>query len=153
MSKKNKPIKKWLWFGVVPLILLVGGSAGWYFFSHNNSDKEKDHNAPTIPVLPPVFLELEPFTVNLPPENKFLQATFTLQVVSSEDAAKLTIYLPQIRSKILLMLSAKNSESLLLVEGKTLLTNEISVLLKQPFEKNAQELPAVTVLITSFVIQ
>ncbi|UOA09033.1 flagellar basal body-associated FliL family protein [Methylobacter sp. S3L5C] len=101
----------------------------------------------------PIFVEMLPFTVNLPPDGQFLQATFTLQLSDSSDAEHLTLYTPQVRSQILLLLSNKTGDNLLLLEGKTLLTQEITTLLKKPLDKGLKPIKVTHVFITSFIIQ
>jgi flagellar FliL protein len=148
----KKPGKKWVWLVLLPLILAGAGGASWYFLFNKETDKSMEHE-PSPPAMPPIFVELEAFTVNLPPDGEFLQATFTLQVSDNDDTENLTLYMPQVRSRMLLLLSNKTADNLLLLEGKTLLTQEIMTLLKQPLEKGLKQIKVTNVFITSFVIQ
>ncbi|WP_262965649.1 flagellar basal body-associated protein FliL [Methylobacter psychrophilus] len=150
--------KKLLWLVILLLIILiVGGGGAWYFLTHKAADKSEEHpdeeHQSSEQAGPPVFVEMLPFTVNLPPDGQFLQATFTLQLPDSSDAEHLTLYTPQIRSQILLLLSNKTADNLLLLEGKTLLTQEIMNLLKQPLDKGLKPIKVTHVFITSFIIQ
>jgi flagellar protein FliL len=102
---------------------------------------------------PPVFVELEPFTVNLQPDGQFLQATFNLQVEDEVVAEEIKLYMPLIRSRLLLMLSTKTGANLAQQEGKTTLVTEMKELIEQPFAKGDKPLKIDSVFITSFVIQ
>ncbi len=147
----KKP-KKWLWLLLLALIMAGSGVAAWYFLMHKAVDKSEEHQS-SEPASLPIFVELMPFTVNLPPDGQFLQATFTLQVSDSTDTENLTLYMPQIRSRMLLLLSNKKADNLLLLEGKTLLTEEVMTLLKEPLEKGLKPIKVTHVFITSFMIQ
>ena len=144
--------KKWLWLSLLVIILGAGGGATWYFLFHKTEDKPEEHQS-SESAEPPIFVEMLPFTVNLPPDGQFLQASFTLQLTDNADAENLTLYTPKVRSQILMLLSSKIAENLLLLEGKTLLTQEIMSLLNQPPEHGLKPIKVTHVLITSFIIQ
>ncbi len=139
---------KWLLLVVLMAVLGASGGAGWYYmFSHDSAD-----HGPKEPP-PPVFVDLEPFTVNLQPDREFLQATFTFQIADEKSAEILKRYMPQVRSRILLMLSAKTAEILAKPEGKTAVINEIKTLIEEPFELGVQPIKLNNVFVSSFIIQ
>ena len=139
------------------LVLLAGAGAAWFFLlrshepAHEETVEVKKEKA--NPKAPPVFVALDPFTVNLQPSGQFLQTSLTLQVETAADAEHLKAYLPQIRSRLLLMLSGKTAEEISTVEGKNQLTLEIMALLKLPLATGMEPLQVSNVFITSFVIQ
>ncbi len=143
--------KKWLWL-VALLLVLAGGGGAWYFLFNKETDKAKEHE-PSAPAIAPIFMELESFTVNLPPDGQFLQATFTLQVSDDTDIENMKLYMPKMRSQMLLLLSNKTADNLIALQGKTLLTEEIMSLLSQPLEKGLKPIKVTHVFITSFIIQ
>ncbi len=153
----GKKSKKWLWITLAVILLAGNGGGIWYFLHQNKTPKETEatHEEAEATHAPgqPIFIELAPFTVNLPPDGQFLQATFHLQFADQEDLERLTLYLPQVRSRLLMMLSNKSATTLSSLEGKTDLTKEITALLQQPFEKGLPAIKLVNVLITSFIIQ
>jgi len=153
-TQENLPpkSKKWLWLLLLVLILAGGGGATWYFLFKNETDKAKE-NKPSAQAIAPIFMELESFTVNLPPDGQFLQATFTLQVSDGTDIENMKLYLPKMRSQILLLLSNKTADNLIALQGKTLLTEEIMSLLNQPLEEGLKPIKVTHVFITSFIIQ
>ncbi|HYE41578.1 MAG TPA: flagellar basal body-associated FliL family protein, partial [Ramlibacter sp.] len=76
---------------------------------------------------PPVFLPLDPFTVNLADKNveRYAQIGITLEVQTPEMAEKMKAFMPAVRSNILLLLAHKTSEDLLDRAGKERLAAEI----------------------------
>lgn len=79
------------------------------------------------PGTPPVFVPLEPFTVNLADKDvdRFAQIGITLEVVDAQTADQIKAYLPAIRNNILMVLSYKTSSELLTREGKEKLAKEV----------------------------
>jgi len=106
-----------------------------------------------VATIAPIFFPMESFTVNLKPDGQFLQATFTLQIETEEEILKIKMFLPQIRSRLLLMLSNKTVEELSSIEGKKILGQEIEALMKEPFKEGLASAKVSNVLFTSFVIQ
>jgi len=65
---------------------------------------------------PPVFIQLEPFTVNLrageSEDNRYLQADIALRVNDQKTADSLKGWMPEIRNRINLMLASKSLSEL-----------------------------------------
>ena len=101
----------------------------------------------------PVFVPLEAFTINLQPDGQFLQVTFNVQVKDEKTGEELKVYMPQIRSRLLLLLSNKTATELVKHEGKINLVKEIKQQIELPFKKGAEPIKITEVLITSFIIQ
>lgn len=125
-----KKSSKKLLFGIIgALVLVIAAVAGWYF------TREKDHSAhveevKVAPAKTPLFVALEPFTVNLQRESsdQYLQLGITLKLFEAEVEGKIKTNLPEIRSKILQLLTTKTATELLTADGKTLLAKEIRTL-------------------------
>ena len=139
-SRPNKPIKESndgkaekksgrarLVIIIVAVLLLggAGGAAAWYYGQLQSTP------APKIPV----FLSLETFTVNLEPENsdQHLQTTLTLKVGDNEAVNKIKLHMPEVRNRVLLLLSSKTASQIATVEGKKKLATELLVEINQPF--------------------
>ncbi len=131
------------------LLCAGGGGAAWWMMQ---SQPHAPQAAKPQPPAPPVFLELETFTVNLA-GDRILQTTISLQVKESGDADQLKLYLPQVKSRLLLLLSAKTVDELQTAGGKEGLAGEIAAALRQPYEKNLPPPTISGVFLTSFVIQ
>ena len=108
---------------VLVLGLVVG--AGWYFMKGSSHPEEPKAAAEELPT----FVVLEPFTVNLQHEesDQFLQIGITLKVSGMDLADKLRQHLPEVRSRLLFLLSSKRASELMPIEGKKKLAHEIVV--------------------------
>jgi flagellar FliL protein len=153
--------KKKLIIIVLAAVLLaagIGGGGAW-FFMHGKSDDggetTKHKKKPAAPVGPPVFVPIDPFTVNLQPENgeQYLQITFTLQVASLEQVELVKDNMPKVRSRLLLLLSSKKASEINTPEGKKKLAEEIMAQVKEPFADKGEPQEVTDVLFTSFIIQ
>ncbi|MGO4306683.1 flagellar basal body-associated protein FliL [Cupriavidus sp. RAF12] len=109
--------------------------------------------APVVP--PPIFVPLDAFTVNLKSEDgdRFLHTGLSLKVADSETQARLAQYQPEARSRILLLLSARQPADLATVEGKRKLAQDIQAAISQPFAPSLPAQKILDVLFTSFVVQ
>jgi flagellar protein FliL len=107
------------------LILLAGGGGAWYYLGHKGGDHSAEKPAADVP---PIFLPIDQFTTNLNPEGgeQFLQAAFTLRVTDLEVVEAVKLRLPDVRNRILLLLSSKKAAELATVEGKQKLSAEIA---------------------------
>jgi flagellar FliL protein len=152
--------KLFIMIGAAVLVLGLGGGAGWYFLHGSGDDagepSKKEHSVKKKKKeSPPEYLALEPFTVNLQPENgdQYLQVAFTLQVDGPEQAEIIKTNMAKVRSRVLLLLSGKKSSEINTVEGKQQLAGEILAVVKAPFSEHGEEQEVSDVLFTSFIIQ
>jgi flagellar FliL protein len=145
------------------LVLGLGGGGAWFFLhgsggeeaaeapkkEHASSKKKKKEEHP------PEYLAIEPFTVNLQPENgdQYLQVAFTLQVDGPEQGELIKTNMAKVRSRVLLLLSGKKASEINTVEGKQQLAGEILAVVKTPFAEHGDEQEVSDVLFTSFIIQ
>lgn len=115
------------------LVLLAGGGGGgWWWFSHRGGEGD-DEEAATAQAAKkkqhekPLFTTLEPFTVNLsdPRGERFAQVGVTLQFSDPHVEADIKDHLPAIRNEVLMLISAKQIEELLTVDGKKQLAEQI----------------------------
>ncbi|WP_038489809.1 flagellar basal body-associated protein FliL [Janthinobacterium agaricidamnosum] len=148
--------KKKLLMIVLAAVLVAGGGGGGaaWFFLHGKPEGEP-HKKVAAKSGPPVFVPIEPFTVNLQPENgeQYLQVAFTLQVNGAEQVELIKENMPKVRSRLLLLLSGKKASDLNTVEGKHQLAQEIIAQVKQPFEEKGAPQDVSEVLFTAFIIQ
>ncbi len=152
-SAGKKPAwKKWL---PIALLALVGAAAagGWFYWKRPADKEPHAEEQKAATPQPPVFHSLDPFTVNLNGDGLFLQTALTLQLGSQKDVDNLKVYLPQVRSRLLMLISAKTGEEISSTEGKQQLVEEIMTSVRQPFAPGLPEIQISNVFITSFVIQ
>ncbi|MGV3742210.1 MAG: flagellar basal body-associated protein FliL [Burkholderiaceae bacterium] len=133
------------------VLLAGGGGAAWYFMGQNSTPAA----AKPAEILPPVFVVLDPFTVNLRSEEmeQYLQVSMTLQVKEQEAADQIKLYMPEVRNRLLLLLSSKTGPEILTPEGKKKLAEEIMASLKTPFAPHTKPHGVNNVFFTSFVVQ
>ncbi len=134
-------------------------------------------HAKADPSHPPVFLALDPFTVNLADKetDRFAQVGVTLEVKDAAASDELKGFMPAIRNNVLMILAHKTSAELLTLEGKERLARQIlraSVLpmgveldpdprdvpadappAKKTKSNNMSESPVTKVLFSNFIIQ
>ena len=123
-----KPKKKLLLIVAAAVIAsaLAGGGA-WYFMKGKPAGEEEKSNKTVSTV--PIFVPLDPFTVNLQREqgDQVLQVGLSLKIYNADLPEKVKAAMPEIRSSLLLLLSSKHASELVSVAGKKELANEIIV--------------------------
>jgi len=119
---------------------------------------------------PPVFVNLEPFVVNLVPEtgDQYLRLAIAVEMEDPKGEGTIKAHMPKIRNAITLLLSSKKASELTPREGKEKLALElkdaINIVLEppappkkpKPGEKPKPpviEGPVQSVLFTDFIIQ
>jgi flagellar protein FliL len=139
--------------GAAVLALAAGGGVAAFFLMPDSGPSKKEHKA--APAVPPEYVTLEPFTVNLQPENgdQYLQVQFTLQVANIEQAELVKSNMAVVRNRVLLLLSGKKASEINTVDGKKHLAGEILAAIKQPFVPKGEPQDVTDVLFTSFIIQ
>jgi flagellar protein FliL len=127
------------------LVLLIGAGGGAWWFTRGDAAEQPVKAAPA---LPPVFVALDPFTVNLQPESsgsQYMQVGITVKVNGQPVADRLKELMPEIRNRLLLILSAKKASELLAPEGKTMLAQKLAAEITMLLDPAAAAKPAATV--------
>lgn len=138
------------------LVLAAGGGGAMYFLTQGkNNAAPQAAAAKPVASKPPVFMSLETFTVNLQFDEgqQFLQANLTLQVGDQSQVDVIKLHMPQVRNRLLLLLSSKKPAEILTVEGKKKLASEIIDAMKEPFTPDGPKQDVTDVFFTSFVVQ
>ncbi|MEN3111738.1 flagellar basal body-associated protein FliL [Uliginosibacterium paludis] len=175
-----KKSKKMLILAVlVVVILAVAGGAAFLLLGKKKAaaDEEPEeaahatHEWPKYdPSKPPVFMPLEPFTVNLQPENgeQFLQLVSSVRVIDAHVGDTVKSYMPQIRHEVLTLLSGKKASEITTPEGREALAEEMKEIMNEvlgweppPKKKSAKGKgkeeeatgPVVAVFFTQFIVQ
>jgi len=147
-----------------------GAAAGKKADAKDSHKKDEKH-------VPPVFVPLDPFVVNLADReaDRFAQVGITLEVADAHVGDEIKAYLPAIRNNILLLLAHKTSAELMEPEGKEDLAKEVRRESLRPMgielpdeddspkkkkkkkakaeDEDAKELPIKSVQFSSFIIQ
>lgn len=108
-------------------VLAAGGAGAWFFLGRQQSPGAE---AAAPARKPAVFVDLDPFTVNLadPGGERFAQVGLVLEVSDGGIVEPLKQDMPRLRNGILLLLSSKTGDELLSVAGKQALAGEIAAL-------------------------
>ncbi|MCE7913518.1 MAG: flagellar basal body-associated protein FliL [Nitrosomonas sp. PRO4] len=144
--------------GLIMIILIatiaIGAGAGgtWYamkMMGGDESDPPKPKEKPTT------FVDLDIFTVNLQPEvnNQYLQVGLTIKTRETSVVAEIKKQMPEIRNRILMLLSSKKAEEISGVAGKQQLSQQIVDEIRQSLSKTELQEEVLEALFTSFVIQ
>jgi flagellar protein FliL len=152
-----KSKKKLIVFGIIIVLVLaiVGGAAAFLLKKKAPAGKGEEEAHVEEPAKAPVFIPMEPFTVNLQSEghDKYLQLTMTLQVDNDKQVDPIKANMPQVRSRLLMLLSSKDAEEIMTKEGKDKLVEEIITQINTPFTPKGDPQKVSGVFFTSFVIQ
>lgn len=132
--------KLFIIIGVAVLVLgLAGGGAAFYIAQKNKAAREAEEAAETEseaktakaakrdPKSVPVFVPLDPFTVNLADRDaeRYAQIGISLEVADAKAGDQVKAYMPVIRNNILMVLAHKTAAEMLERDGKTRLTAEV----------------------------
>ncbi len=153
-----KPKKMgWLLKIAIALVVLAGGAgAAWVAMEQPSATPEAAAAKAAAPQeKPPLFVTLESFTVNLQPEagDQYLQVGLVLKVTDAATVDAVKLHMPEIRNRILLLLSGKKASEVSTVAGKQQLSAEIMKEAGQPIGSQKLQQGIVSVFFTSFVIQ
>ncbi len=139
---------------ILSALLLLGcasGAGAWYYTQMPHAPK----TVKAEPLKPPVFVSLDTFTINLLPDpaEQFLQVDITLQLADETDAALVKTHMPEVRNRLLMLLTTKKGDDISTLEGKKKLSTEISAQMNQTFTAGNKLNKVAGVFFTSFVIQ
>jgi flagellar FliL protein len=155
-------------------LFLLGAivGAGWYFMDDSEAPEAKASVARTFEPKaaskgkekevgkaqdrkPPVFMNLETFTVNLQadPGDRYLQTTIVFELSDEKTTEAIKAQMPVVRSALLLLLSSKNPAELNAPGGKEKLAGEIMDAARRHFTSKPPEQVLLNVHFNAFVIQ
>ena len=126
-GKEKASSKKLIVIGAIVAVLAAGAGAAWFVLGKKAADGQEGAATKTAVKVPPTFLPIENMVVNLadPGGDRFAQIGITLELDEAKTADQIKLYLPSIRSGILMLVSQRTSSELLQREGKEKLANDI----------------------------
>ena len=122
--------------GVI-LLLAVAGGAAFVLLKKKPAEEHADEETAQVEKakpkprreagVAPVFVPLDPFTVNLADREveRYAQVALTLELDEAKTEALVKSYMPAIRNNILMVLAHKTAAQILSSEGKLALAGEI----------------------------
>lgn len=157
-DKKAKSGKRKLLIPVLLVLTLVACSVAGYTVWRMMKSPADAHEAskPEVPVAP-VFFALDTFTVNLiNPDNdpdRVLYVGFTLRLPDEDTRRRMNDYLPEVRSRLLLLLSRQSAAALSNEQGKQDLVKQIKAVLAPPLVQGQPQQVVNDVLFTAFILR
>ena len=161
MEKSKEGSKKLLWLmvGLVILSVSVAGVAVYLVWESNANAPagEADDKKATSERRSPIFVEIEPFTINMTNArgaSRLLYIGMTFKVGNEVTRDILEEHLPQVRSRLLMQLSDEPVDELTTTEGKRQLADKLVAALQEPpLTEHQPELALEEVLFTEFIVQ
>ncbi|GAA4348561.1 flagellar basal body-associated protein FliL [Variovorax defluvii] len=140
---------------VTSLAAIAGGSFALSRSSLFANDAAASPAPKAAPAAKPIFVTLEPLTVNVQSEgrSRFLHIGMSLKVSDEQAKAQLVEFMPELRGRLLLLLSNRQPDTLLSTEDKAKLAEEIRAELNRPLSANAAPQAIASVSFNTFVVQ
>ncbi|PHM39339.1 flagellar basal body-associated protein FliL [Xenorhabdus mauleonii] len=150
--KRTNPI----WMILLILIAVLGAAIGGYsWWAMNQSANNSTAKNKVIDT--PVFMTLEPFTVNLIDNeehfDRVLYVGVTLRLSDEKTRQRFHDYLPEVRSRMLLLLSRQKAADLAKDDGKMHLVAEIKQTLHPTLIPGEPNQDITDVLFTTFILR
>ena len=155
MAESSGGSKKLLWVMIILVLLSSAGAAAAIYLVLDQRDSGEAQQQ-TVELTPPVFTHIEPFTVNLADDrygSRLLYTGITLRVGNEQSKTIIEEHMPQVRSRLLILLSGKQANELTSTEGKEELAQAIISRLNVPLTENQPPLDLREVLFTEFIVQ
>ncbi|MDX6020003.1 flagellar basal body-associated protein FliL [Scandinavium sp. V105_16] len=150
ISKKSK---RSIWIPLLVLVTLAAcataGYSYWRLQQHPTADAKKEVPPPPAPV----FWALDTFTVNLGDADRVLYVGITLRLKDEATRTRLNEYLPEVRSRLLLLFSRQDASKLATDTGKQDLVNAIKQTLAPPLVAGQPKQEVTDVLYTAFILR
>jgi len=151
-----------LLLGLLLVVLIIGASvAATYVFLQRSGilssamAEASSNSQPPVPLPAPIFAALEPFTVTLRDERttRILYLAITLRLVDEASRETITEYMPEVRDRVLRLLSVQNPAYIQTPEGRERLVQDLTQLLQRPYLPQPKGPEISAVLFTAFVVQ
>jgi len=152
----------YLMYFIVPLVLIAIIVPGYFYikskhisFKMFNEEAEK-HSESITSSVNPLYYQMDAFTLNLiSPDQKSSRVLYiglTLKLNDEESRKNTKIFLPEIRSRLLVLFSQQNSGDLLTIEGKNQLATKAKDLINLPIA-GQQRVYVTDVLFNAFILR
>lgn len=151
-----------LWLILIAAIIGASVAATWFFLQKSGFPigmAQAEFAAPperqAVPLPAPIFAPLEPFTVTLRDERttRILYVAVTLRLVDDVSRNMINEYMPEVRDRVLRLLSVQNPTYVQTPEGREKLVSDLTQLLQRPYLPQPRGPEISAVLFTAFVVQ
>ncbi|EPF6162059.1 flagellar basal body-associated protein FliL [Citrobacter sp. 50677481] len=151
-SALNKKSKRSIWIPLLVIITLAACATAGYSYWRMQQKPTTVANEPPPPPAP-VFFALDTFTVNLGDADRVLYIGVTLRLKDEATRARLNEYLPEVRSRLLLLFSRQDAAVLSTEDGKQKLIAAIKETLSPPLVAGQPKQDVTDVLYTAFILR
>ncbi|HEY8386686.1 MAG TPA: flagellar basal body-associated FliL family protein, partial [Porticoccaceae bacterium] len=150
-SKPKSQVLKWLLVILFTALLAVLGAILYLLLDARNAQPGETSARASQPVVAPdpIFVKINPMTINLSGDGygqRLLYVGLTLRVGDEQTRALLDRYMPELQSRLLVLLSGQNADELITPAGKEQLATRILELFDTPFVEPQPPLNVQTVL-------
>lgn len=152
-SAITKKSKRSIWVPLLVLVTLAACATAGYSYWRMQQQPSVEAKTETPPPPAPVFWALDTFTVNLGDADRVLYIGITLRLKDEATRARLNEYLPEVRSRLLLLFSRQDSAKLATDTGKQDLVNAIKQTLSPPLVAGQPKQEITDVLYTAFILR
>lgn len=140
------------------VVLIILSAANLYVLlssdraASGDSESEQTH----APMVDPIFVRIGPLTVNLRSDRygeRLLYTTLSLRVENDNTREMIKKFMPEVQSRLLVLLSSYTAEQLTTPEGKQEVSRAILEALQVPLVESQPRLAISAVLFTDFIVQ
>ncbi|ANG93346.1 flagellar basal body-associated protein FliL [Enterobacteriaceae bacterium 155047] len=149
----TKKSKRSIWIPLLVLITLAACATAGYSYWRMQKEPTAAAKAELPPPPAPVFFALDTFTVNLGDADRVLYIGITLRLKDEATRTRLSEYLPEVRSRLLLLFSRQDASGLATDDGKQKLVEAIKQTLAQPLVNGQPKQEVTDVLYTAFILR
>ena len=155
-SPKRSSTLGWL-IALMAVLLVALVAINMYLLLSDDGDDDSEQPVEQVEAPRPViYIKIDPFTVNLQGDlcgQRLLYVGLSLQVADSETESYVRERMPQLRSRLLMLLSGQSSQSVATQDGKEQLKAKILALFQESAGDQQPELQVDDVLFTEFIVQ
>ena len=152
-SAINRKSKRSIWIPLLVLITLAACATAGYSYWRMQEHPTASASAAPPPPPAPVFFALDTFTVNLGDADRVLYIGITLRLKDEVTRARLSEYLPEVRSRLLLLFSRQDATVLSTEAWKQTLIAAIKETLSTPLVAGQPKQEVTDVLYTAFILR
>ena len=152
-SALTKSRKRSIWIPLLVLITLAACATAGYSYWRMQQQPASAAKAEPEPPPAPVFFALDTFTVNLGDADRVLYIGITLRLQDEATRQRINEYLPEVRSRLLLLFSRQDATQLATDEGKQKLVAAIKDALSPPLVTGQPKQVVTDVLYTAFILR
>lgn len=156
MANSSGGSRKLLWLMAVLVVVSVSAAGAAFYMVLGQGEPRAAQAQATPERRAPIFVKIDPFTVNLADDNygsRLLYTGISLKVGDQETREILQEHMPQVRSRLLMLFTGQQASELTHPGGKAQLADKVIATLHEPMTDYQPDLLIDDVLFTEFIVQ